>query len=82
MRFTIPFNDDEDFFCTISSTSSAITLPIHAIAKLMGHATIQMSVRYAHLSPDFNQSAVDKLTDFKIKGTPKRTPARHKLQNN
>jgi integrase len=37
---------------------------IHAIAKLMRHATIQMSMRYAHLSPDFNQPAVDKLMDF------------------
>jgi hypothetical protein len=49
---------------------------ISAIAKLMGHATIQMSMRYAHLSPDFNQAAVDKLMDFGIKGTPKRTPAK------
>jgi integrase len=49
-------------------------VPIHAIAKLMGHRTIQMSMRYAHLSPDFDQSAVDKLMEYKIEGTPKRTP--------
>jgi hypothetical protein len=28
-----------------------------------------MSMRYAHLSPDFNQSAVDRLVESKIKGT-------------
>ena len=49
-------------------------VPIHTIAHLMGHGTIQMSMRYAHLSPDHNQSAVDRLVDFGTKGTPKRTP--------
>ncbi len=34
---------------------------IATIAKLMGHRTIQMSMRYSHLSPDFNQSAVESL---------------------
>jgi integrase len=62
---------------TFASRLAMAGVPIHAIAKLMGHSTIQMSMRYAHLSPDFNRSAVDKLMDFKIKGTPKRTPARN-----
>jgi integrase len=52
---------------TFASRLAMAGVPIHAIAKLMGHATIQMSMRYAHLSPDFNQSAVDKLMDFKGK---------------
>jgi integrase len=61
---------------TFASRLAMSGVPLHAIAKLMGHATIQMSIRYAHLSPVFNQSAVDKLMDFKIKGTPKRTPTK------
>jgi hypothetical protein len=45
----------------------------------MGHGTIQMSMRYAHLSPDHNQSAVDRLVEFGPKGTPKRTPGKLKI---
>jgi len=30
---------------------------IRTIAQLMGHGTLQMSMRYAHLSPDHNQSS-------------------------
>jgi len=37
-----------------------------------------MSMRYAHLSPDHDQMAFDKLVGFGIKGTPKRTPAKGK----
>jgi integrase len=47
---------------------------IRTIAQLMGHATIQMSMRYAHLSPDHNQAAVDRLVIFGSKRTPNRTP--------
>lgn len=63
---------------TFASRLAMAGVPIHAIAKLMGHATIQMSMRYAHLSPDFNQSAVDKLMDFKTDRPPKRPPAKRK----
>jgi hypothetical protein len=31
---------------------------IRTIAQLTGHATIQMSMRYAHLSPDHNQATL------------------------
>ncbi len=41
-----------------------------------------MTMQYAHLSPDSNQSAVDRLMDFKIKGTPKRTPTKCKKLSN
>jgi len=51
---------------------------IRTIAQLMGHGTIQMSMRYAHLSPDHNQSAVDRLVEFGPEGTPKRTPGKRK----
>jgi len=54
-------------------------VPIHALAKRLGHSTIQMSMGYAHLSPDFNQSAVDKRMEFKINRTPKRPLAKRRL---
>jgi integrase len=47
---------------------------IRTIAQLMGHGTIQMPMRYAHLSPDHNQAAVERLVQHRINGTPKRTP--------
>src|ERR1700735_2043309 len=49
---------------------------IRTIAQLMGRGTIQMSMRYAHLSPDHNQAAVDRLIVFGSKRTPKRTPGK------
>jgi site-specific recombinase XerD len=59
---------------TFASRLAMAGVDIRTIAQLMGHGTIQMSMRYAHLSPDHNQSAVDRLVDFGIKGTPNRTP--------
>ena len=61
---------------TFASRLAMAGVDIRTIAQLMGHSTIQMSMRYAHLSPDHNQSAVDKLAEFGTKGTPKRTPNR------
>ena len=37
---------------------------IRTVAQLMGHRTIQMTMRYAHLAPDHNQNAVDRLASF------------------
>ena len=33
---------------------------IRTVADLLGHSTIQMTMRYAHLAPEHNQAAVDK----------------------
>jgi hypothetical protein len=33
------------------------------VMELMGHATIQMTMRYAHLSPDHRKAAVNRLVD-------------------
>jgi len=33
-------------------------IPIKAVQELMGHATIEMTMRYAHLSPDVKRDAV------------------------
>jgi len=46
---------------TFASRLAMTGVDIRTIAELMGHRTIQMSMRYAHLSPDHNQAAVDRL---------------------
>jgi len=39
---------------------------IRPVAQLMGHRTIQMTMRYAHSATHHNQDAVEKLVDYKI----------------
>jgi integrase len=34
---------------------------LRTVADLMGHATIQMTMRYAHLAPEYKQDAVERL---------------------
>ncbi|MBB5056075.1 integrase [Granulicella aggregans] len=65
---------------TFASRLAMAGVDIRTIAQLMGHSTIQMSMRYAHLSPDHNQSAVDRLANFGSNGTPNRTPNRRVLK--
>ena len=36
-------------------------MDIRTVAALIGHSTIQMTMRYAHLAPEHNQAAVDRL---------------------
>ena len=36
-------------------------VPLKAIQELMGHSTIEMTMRYAHLSPDVKKDAVELL---------------------
>jgi len=63
---------------TFASRLAMAGVDIRTIAQLMGHGTLQMSMRYAHLSPDHNQAAVDRLVVFGGKRTPKRTPEKTK----
>ena len=35
--------------------------PIKAVQELMGHATMEMTMRYSHLSPDVRRDAVELL---------------------
>ncbi|QDF06841.1 hypothetical protein BHS04_27175 [Myxococcus xanthus] len=36
-------------------------VPLKVIQELMGHATIEMTMRYAHLAPEARESAVQQL---------------------
>jgi integrase len=44
--------------------------PLKAVQELLGHATIEMTMRYAHLSPNVPQAAV-RLLDGRGKGVAK-----------
>ena len=46
---------------TFASHLAMRNVPIRVIQELMGHATIQMTMRYAHLSPCVTKSAVESL---------------------
>lgn len=39
-------------------------VPLKAVQELMGHPTIEMTMRYSHLSPEVPRDAV-KLLDFR-----------------
>jgi len=38
-------------------------VPLRAIQELMGHGTIQMTMRYAHLAPGATRAAVARLDE-------------------
>lgn len=47
---------------TFASWLAIDGVPLYTISKLMGHSSIRMTERYAHLCPDGQKSAVDRLT--------------------
>lgn len=50
---------------TFASQLVMAGVPIASVSKLLGHATLTMTMRYAHLAPDHLQSAVEVLTQIK-----------------
>jgi site-specific recombinase XerD len=46
---------------TFASRLVMAGVDIRTVAYLMGHSTIQMTMRYAHLAPEHNREAVDRL---------------------
>lgn len=46
---------------TFASHLAMRNVPLKAVQELLGHASIQMTMRYAHLSPNVSRSAVDLL---------------------
>ncbi len=51
---------------TFASTLVMAGVDLRTVAKLMGHRTIQVTMRYAHLAPDHLRAAVERL-DFTTK---------------
>jgi integrase len=51
---------------TFASRLVTADVNIRTVAALMGHATIQMTMRYAHLAPEHNQAAVDRLVSSSV----------------
>jgi hypothetical protein len=52
---------------------------LRTVAELMGHKTIQMTMRYAHLAPAHTLAAVEKLvsTGLLVEATDTRTDTEH-----
>lgn len=56
--------EDYTWHCNRHTFASRLVMAgvdIRTVAQLMGHATIQMTMRYAHLAPEREQLAVDRL---------------------
>jgi integrase len=64
--------DDYTWHCNRHTFASRLVMAgvdLRTVAELMGHRTIQMTMRYAHLAPKHNQLAVDRMaTMFVRKG--------------
>jgi integrase len=55
-------------------------VPIAAATKFLGHGSIEMTMRYAHLQPESNDRAVAAMMSFypakpEINGSPDKAPA-------
>jgi integrase len=51
-------------------------VPLAAVAKYVGHSTIQMTMRYSHLVPKVNQLEVDAMDAFYANEVGTRTDTR------
>jgi len=60
---------------TFASRLVMAGVDLRTVAELLGHKTFQMFMRYSHLAPAHQASAVDRLVKAETEGTPKRTPA-------
>ncbi len=53
---------------TFASRLVMAGVDIRTVAQLMGHSTIQMSMRYARLAPEHNSATIERLVGFKTPG--------------
>lgn len=57
---------------TFASRLVMAGVDLRTVAELMGHSTIQMTMRYAHLAPQHNRAAVDRLVPVAKSGGAKK----------
>jgi integrase len=70
---------DFTWYClrhTFASRLVMVGVDIRTVAELMGHKTIQMTMRYAHLAPEHNLAAVESLISFNSSKPPVRGASR------
>ena len=64
-RMTAVFRiKDYTWHCNRRTFASRLVMEgvdIRTVAQLMGHSTIQMTMRYSHLAPEHSQTAVERL---------------------
>jgi integrase len=48
-------------------------VPLTSVKELMGHKTLAMTLRYAHLAPDFQREAITRLDTYMDTGTSRHT---------
>src|SRR4029079_17535532 len=46
---------------TFGAHLASAGVPLHTLAKLMGHSSVQITEIYAHLAPDIQQAAIERL---------------------
>jgi hypothetical protein len=64
---------DFTWYCLRHTFASRLVMAgvdIRTVAELMGHKTIQMTMRYAHLAPEHNLAAVESLISFNSSKPP------------
>ena len=69
---------DFTWYCLRHTFASRLAMggvDLLTISELMGHKTIQMTKRYAHLAPAHNQAAVDRLVAFQSPSEAEPVPA-------
>jgi hypothetical protein len=58
---------DYSWHCNRHTFASRLVMAgvdLRTVAELMGHSSIQMTMRYAHLAPQHNRAAADRLVPF------------------
>jgi integrase len=58
--------EDFTWYCLRHTFASRLVMAgvdIRTVAELMGHKNIQMTMRYAHLAPEYKLAAVERLTE-------------------
>jgi hypothetical protein len=69
--------EDFTWYCLRHTFASRLVMAgvdIRTVAELMGHKTIQMTMRYAHLAPQHSLAAVERLTSFELPMSPPAIP--------